>query len=203
MVLARRVPYSCSLLAEQNRIFTLHANKTLSFLLLIHRICTGVEVHWILPHWTLLAFWRVSAVWLEYCCSFPQWLNWSLLWWWWHFPGVAAGSGHLILWRLRPSYRTTPRSHTRFTSPMKQNRWALTCFPSPDHISSHDVLIQEHMWRHLIFLPLLCVTRVLLSHRHLMWEQTPKSRLCVRILLPNCSCSPGKVSASLWRLQTR
>lgn len=199
------MPYSCSLLAEQNRIFTLHANKTLSFLLLIHWICTGVEVHWILPHCTLLAFWRVSAVWLEYCCSFPQWLNWSLLWWWWHFPGVAAGSGHLILWRLRPSYRTTLRSHTRFTSPMKQNRWALTCFPSPDHISSHDVLIQEHMWRHLIFLflPLLCVTRVLLSHRHLMWEQTPKSRLCVRISLPNCSCSPAKVSASLWRLQTR
>lgn len=59
--------------------FTLHTNKTLSFLLLIHWICTGVEVHLSRPHQKVLAFWRVCAVWLEYCCSFPQWLNWCLV----------------------------------------------------------------------------------------------------------------------------
>lgn len=184
------------------------ANKTLSFLLLMHWICIGVKVHWSLPHCPVLAFWMEAVVWTEYCCSAPQRLSiqhWSLLWWWWHFPGVAPGSGHLILWRLRPSYRTTLRSHTRFASPMKQNRWELTCFPSLDHFPSHDVFTQEHVSRHRVFsfLPFLCVTRVSLFHRHLMWEQTQKSGLCVRTSLPNCSWAPGKVSASLWRLQTR
>ena len=176
--------------------FNIHANKTLSFLLLINGICIGVKVHWSLPHRTVRAFQ------MEYCCSAPQRLNiqhWSLLWWWWHFPGAAPGSGHLILWRSRPSYRTTLRSHTRFTSPMKQNRWELTCFPS------HDVFMQKHVSRHSVFsfLPLLRVTRVLLSHRHLSWEQTPKSGLYVRTSPPNCSWAPGKASASLWRSQTR
>lgn len=174
----------------------------------MHWICIGVKVHWSLPHCPVLAFWMEAVVWTEYCCSAPQRLSiqhWSLLWWWWHFPGVAPGSGHLILWRLRPSYRTTLRSHTRFASPMKQNRWELTCFPSLDHFPSHDVFTQEHVSRHRVFsfLPFLCVTRVSLFHRHLMWEQTQKSGLCVRTSLPNCSWAPGKVSASLWRLQTR
>lgn len=80
-----------------------------------------------------------------------------------------------------------------------------TCFPGLDHFPSHDVFNQEQVSRYSVFLlvPLLCVTEVLLSHRHLMWEQIPKSGLCVRTSLPNYSWAPGKASASLSRLQTR
>lgn len=146
--------------------FNIHANRPSVFLLLIQWICIGVKVHWSLPHHIVLAFWMESVVWVEYCCSAPQSLNtqhWSLLWW--HFPGMAPGSGHRILWRLRPSYRTTLRSHTRSASPMKQKRWELTWFSSLDHFTSHDVFMQEHVSRHsvFLFLPLLCVTSLVIS----------------------------------------
>lgn len=182
----------------QNRAFNICANNPLCFLLL-EWICIGVKVHQSFPqHWV---FHMESVVWRKYCWT-PQrsiLSHWSLLHCWWHFAGVAPGSGHLILWRLRPSYRTTLRSHTRFASPMKQSRWELTSF-----LSQH-IFLQEHISRYSVFslIPYLCVTKVLLSHRHFMWEQTPKTGLCVRTSLPSCSWALGKVSASLSRLQTR